>query len=86
MISTALRDTRRRIVPAIQGFIPVECATPMQPATSQGRLDLTINASKTRTVKLNEPGATLDILGYTFRYDRDLNGNRAVQFSALPVK
>jgi len=42
--------------------------------TLQGRFDLTINAAKTRTVKLNEPGASLDFLGYTFRYDRDLQG------------
>jgi RNA-directed DNA polymerase len=42
--------------------------------TLQGRFDLTINAAKTRTVKLNEPGASLDFLGYTFRYDRSLLG------------
>jgi RNA-directed DNA polymerase len=42
--------------------------------TLQGRFDLRINADKTRTVKLNEPGASLDFLGYTFRYDRDLQG------------
>jgi RNA-directed DNA polymerase len=42
--------------------------------TLQGRLGLTINAEKTRTVKLNEPGVSLDFLGYTFRYDRDRQG------------
>ena len=42
--------------------------------TLQGRFGLTINAAKTRTVKLNEPGESLDFLGYTFRYDRDLQG------------
>jgi RNA-directed DNA polymerase len=42
--------------------------------TLQGRFDLTVNRAKTRTVKLNEPGASLDFLGYTFRYDRDLQG------------
>lgn len=40
----------------------------------QGRFDLKINADKTRTAKLNEPGGSLDFLGYTFRYDRDLRG------------
>jgi len=40
----------------------------------QGRFDLKINADKTRTAKLNEPGDRLDFLGYTFRYDRDLRG------------
>jgi RNA-directed DNA polymerase len=42
--------------------------------TLQGRFDLTVNRDKTRTVKLNEPGASLDFLGYMFRYDRDLQG------------
>ena len=42
--------------------------------TLQGRFDLKINADKTRTAKLNEPGDRLDFLGYTFRYDRDLRG------------
>lgn len=42
--------------------------------TLQGRFDLTINAEKTRTVKMNEPGVSLDFLGYRFRYDRDLLG------------
>jgi RNA-directed DNA polymerase len=42
--------------------------------TLHGRFDLTINRDKTQTVKLNEPGASLNFLGYTFRYDRDLQG------------
>jgi RNA-directed DNA polymerase len=42
--------------------------------TLQGRFGLTVNREKTRTVKLNEPGESLDFLGYTFRYDRDLQG------------
>jgi RNA-directed DNA polymerase len=42
--------------------------------TLQGRFDLTVNRDKTRTVKLREPGASLDFLGYTFRYDRSLYG------------
>jgi RNA-directed DNA polymerase len=42
--------------------------------TLQGRFDLTINAQKTRTVKLNEPGGSLNFLGYMFRYDRDRQG------------
>jgi RNA-directed DNA polymerase len=42
--------------------------------TLHGRFGLTVNRAKTRTVKLNEPGASLDFLGYTFRYDRDLQG------------
>ena len=42
--------------------------------TLQGRFGLTVNRDKTQTVKLNEPGASLNFLGYTFRYDRDLKG------------
>lgn len=42
--------------------------------TLQGRFGLTVNRDKTRTVKLNQPGAHLDFLGYMFRYDRDLQG------------
>jgi RNA-directed DNA polymerase len=42
--------------------------------TLQTRFGLTVNREKTRTVKLREPGASLDFLGYTFRYDRDRNG------------
>jgi len=37
----------------------------------EGRMKLTINREKTRTVKLlGGPNASLDFLGYTFRYDR----------------
>jgi RNA-directed DNA polymerase len=42
--------------------------------TLQGRFALTVNRAKTRMVKLNQPCASLDFLGYTFRYDRDLSG------------
>jgi RNA-directed DNA polymerase len=44
--------------------------------TLQGRFDLTVNRDKTRTVKLRELGASLDFLGYTFRYDRSLYGRK----------
>jgi len=42
--------------------------------TLEGWFGLTVNRTKTRTVRLNEPGESLDFLGYTFRYDRDLLG------------
>src|SRR5581483_6629425 len=42
--------------------------------TLQGRFDLKVNREKTRTVKLGEPGVSLDFLGYTFRYQDDLQG------------
>ncbi len=38
------------------------------------RLGLEINRDKTRIVKLREPGAKLDFLGYTFQFYRDLSG------------
>jgi len=37
-------------------------------------LGLTINRDKTRVVQLTEPKASLDFLGYTFRFDRDRYG------------
>ena len=40
----------------------------------EGWLGLTINREKTRVVKLHETGTSLDFLGYTFRWDRDLQG------------
>ena len=52
--------------------------------TLQGRFDLKINADKTRTAKLNEPGGSLDFLGYTFRYDRDLRGRDQKYLNLCP--
>jgi len=37
-------------------------------------LGLELNREKTRAVNLRQPGAGVDFLGYTFRYDRDLAG------------
>jgi RNA-directed DNA polymerase len=42
--------------------------------TLQGRFALKVNPDKTRTVKLDRAGESLDFLGYTFRYDRDRQG------------
>jgi RNA-directed DNA polymerase len=52
--------------------------------TLQGRFDLRVNRDKTRTVKLREPGASLDFLGYTFRFDRDLRGRRSRYLNLFP--
>jgi RNA-directed DNA polymerase len=49
----------------IEGFVE---------STLEGWMKLRLNGQKTRTVKLSEPGASLDFLGFTFRYDRDLHG------------
>ena len=43
-------------------------------AKLEGWLGLTVNREKTRVVELKEPKASLDFLGYTFRFDRDLHG------------
>ncbi len=40
----------------------------------EGWLGLEINREKTRVVKLQEEGASLDLLGFTFRYYEDLQG------------
>ncbi|HEX5032544.1 MAG TPA: group II intron reverse transcriptase/maturase [Candidatus Eisenbacteria bacterium] len=43
-------------------------------ATLEQRMGLKVNREKTRVVRLREQGASLDFLGFTFRYDRDLRG------------
>jgi RNA-directed DNA polymerase len=40
----------------------------------EGWLGLKINREKTRVIQVHEPGKSLDFLGYTFRKDRDLQG------------
>lgn len=47
-------------------------------------MGLELNRDKTRTVKLKEPGASLDFLGYTFRYDRDLWGRNQCYLNVFP--
>lgn len=37
-------------------------------------LGLELNRTKTKIVDLGQPGASVDFLGFTFRYDRDLKG------------
>ena len=40
----------------------------------EGKMGLTLSPEKTRTIQLKEPGASLDFLGYTFRFHRDQEG------------
>ena len=47
-------------------------------------LGLEINREKTRVVDLKEQGASLDFLGYTFRYDRDLKGRDQKYLNMFP--
>ena len=49
-------------------------------------LDLEINRDKTKTINLREPGSSLDFLGFTFRYDRDLKGRGHKYLNVTPSK
>jgi RNA-directed DNA polymerase len=52
----------------------------------EGKFQLEINREKTRVVDLREPGASLDFLGHTFRYDRDLQGRARKYLNVFPSK
>jgi RNA-directed DNA polymerase len=52
----------------------------------EGKFQLEINREKTRVVDLQEPGARLDFLGYSFRYDRDLQGRDRKYLNVFPSK
>jgi len=49
-------------------------------------LSLELNRDKTKVVDLRQPGAGLDFLGYTFRYDWDLRGRRFRYLNVTPSK
>ena len=50
----------------------------------EGKFQLEINRDKTRIVDLKEEEASLDFLGYTFRYDRDLKGRAKKYLNLFP--
>lgn len=50
----------------------------------EGKFQLEINREKTRVVNLREQGASLNFLGYTFRYDRDLKGRDRKYLNVFP--
>jgi RNA-directed DNA polymerase len=52
----------------------------------EGWLGLEINREKTQIVKLQAEGASLNFLGYTFRYDRDRFGRGHRYLNVLPAK
>ena len=52
----------------------------------EGKFQLEINREKTRVVDLREQGASLDFLGYTFRFDRDLKGRDRKYLNVFPSK
>jgi len=49
-------------------------------------MGLVINREKTRIVDLRQKGASLDFLGYTFRYDRDRQGRPHRYLNVIPSK
>ncbi len=52
----------------------------------EGRLKLTINRDKTTVVDLKQPGKSLDFLGFTMRFDRDLQGRPWHYLNTFPSK
>jgi RNA-directed DNA polymerase len=52
----------------------------------EGRFRLRINRKKTRVVNLNQPGASVDFLGFTFRYDHDQYGRARRYLNIFPSK
>jgi RNA-directed DNA polymerase len=52
----------------------------------EGKFQLEINREKTRVVDLRERGASLNFLGYTFRYDRDRKGRARRYLNVFPSK
>ncbi len=49
-------------------------------------MGLTINREKTRVLDLKQKGASLDFLGFTFRYDRDRFGHGHRYLNVVPSK
>jgi RNA-directed DNA polymerase len=50
----------------------------------EGRFRLTVNREKTRIVKLNQPGESLNFLGFALRYDRDRFGGDHRYLNVFP--
>ena len=50
----------------------------------EGKFGLEINREKTRVVEVKPGGESLDFLGYTFRWDRDLKGRSLKYLNVLP--
>ena len=55
-------------------------------AVLESRMGLELNRDKTRVVDLRHEGASLDFLGFTFRYDRDLKGRPWRYLNVTPSK
>lgn len=55
-------------------------------AKLEGELGLSINREKTKVVDLGKEGESLDFLGFTMRYDRDLHGRPSRYLNVMPSK
>lgn len=53
-------------------------------ATAEEWMGLTINREKTTIIDLQQPGAVLNFLGYSYRYDRDLYGQKKRYLNLFP--
>jgi RNA-directed DNA polymerase len=53
---------------------------------SEKTLGLEINRNKTRIVRMDQPGESLDFLGFTLRYDRRLWSKNSLYLNVLPSK
>ena len=54
--------------------------------TLEGQLGLKLNRDKTHVVQMSKSGGSLDFLGYTFRYERDLKGRNWHYLNVFPSK
>lgn len=54
--------------------------------TLEQRFGLELNREKTRVVDLKQTGSSLDFLGYTYRYDRDIKGRDKRYLNMRPSK
>lgn len=50
----------------------------------EGKFGLVINCGKPRVVEVKPEGGSLDFLGYTFRWDRDLRGRPQPYLKVVP--
>lgn len=55
-------------------------------STLEGRFGLQVNREKTRRVEMGTVGESLDFLGFTFRYARDLHGGKHRYLNIEPSK
>lgn len=55
-------------------------------STVEDWMGLTINREKSRIINLKEPGAALNFLGFSYRYDRDMLGRNRRYLNLFPSK